>query len=57
VVIEYNNVMGAFDKVDQMLEHYAVQQKGQKWYIKLFDHFQYSTAVLYKQCNVNTKLA
>ena len=38
VVLEYNNVMGAVDKVDQMLEPYAVQRKGVKWYIKLFEH-------------------
>ena len=38
VVLEYNNVMGAVDKVDQMLQPYAVQRKGLKWYLKLFEH-------------------
>ena len=61
VVLEYNNVMGAVDKVDQMLEPYAVQRKGLKWYLKLFEHLLdvavFNSFVLYKQCNVNSKLA
>ena len=61
VVLEYNNVMGAVDKVDQMLEPYAMQRKGVKWYIKLFEHLLdvsvFNSFVLYKQCNVNSKLA
>ena len=32
VVLKYNNAMGAVDKVDQVLEPYAVQRKGVKWY-------------------------
>jgi len=36
VILEYNNVMGVVDKVDQMLEPYAMQRKGFKLYIKLF---------------------
>ena len=61
VVLEYNNVMGAVDKVDQMLEPYATQRKGVKWYIKLFEHLMdvavFNSFVLYKQCNANSKLA
>ena len=61
VVLEYNNVMGAVDKVDQMLEPYAVQRKGVKWYIKLFEHLLdvavCNSFVVYKQCNVNSKLS
>jgi len=61
VVLEYNNVMGAVDKVDQMLEPYSVQRKGVKWYIKLFEHLMdvavFNSFVVYKQCNVNSKLA
>jgi len=61
VVIKYNKVMGAVDKVDQMLEPYAMQRKGVKWYIKLFEHLLdvavFNSFVLYKECNVNSKLA
>ena len=48
VVLEYNNVIGAVDKVDQMLEPYAVQQKGVKWYIRV-------TAGLTMKNNVSSK--